>query len=108
MKVSYPARSGDSGVPGEVGEPSTERSAFLPLRGRNYGSVLLNLGIFVRDDTLDAEHVSLFSLATFAYNLRDVQLSGGPAWVTSGVLASSAIPARNRDRPYDGRTQACL
>ena len=46
-----------------------------PFRGQG------KVGIFVRGDTLDAEHVSLFSLVTFAYNLRDVQLSGGPAWV---------------------------
>ncbi len=50
-----------------------------------------SVGIFVHGDTLDAEHVSLFSLVTFAYNLRDVQLSGGPAWVKSGVLASSEL-----------------
>ena len=40
---------------------------------------------------LDAEHVSLFSLVAFAYHLRDVQLSGGPAWVKSGVLVSSEL-----------------
>lgn len=50
-----------------------------------------SVGIFVRGDTFDAEHVSLFSLVTFAYNLRDVQLSGGPAWVKSGVLVSSEL-----------------
>jgi uncharacterized protein (TIGR03435 family) len=50
-----------------------------------------SVGIFVRGDTLHAEHVSLFSLVAFAYNLRDVQLSGGPAWVKSGVLASSEL-----------------
>jgi uncharacterized protein (TIGR03435 family) len=50
-----------------------------------------SVGIFVRGDTLDAEHVSLFSLVTFAYNLRDVQLSGGPAWVKSDVLVSSQL-----------------
>jgi uncharacterized protein (TIGR03435 family) len=49
------------------------------------------VGIFVHGDTLDAEHISLFSLATFAYNLRDVQLSGGPAWVKSDVLVSSEL-----------------
>jgi uncharacterized protein (TIGR03435 family) len=50
-----------------------------------------SVGILVRGDTLDAEHVSLFSLVTFAYNLRDVQLSGGPAWMRSGLLASSEL-----------------
>ena len=49
-----------------------------------------SIGIFVRGDTLDAEHVSLFSLVTLTHNLRDVQLSGGP-WVKSGVLASSEL-----------------
>jgi uncharacterized protein (TIGR03435 family) len=33
----------------------------------------------------------LFSLVAFAYNLRDVQLSGGPAWVRSDVLAHSEL-----------------
>jgi uncharacterized protein (TIGR03435 family) len=38
------------------------------------------VGVFVRGGTLDAEHASLRDLVEFAYNLRDVQLSGGPAW----------------------------
>lgn len=50
-----------------------------------------SVGIFVRGDTLDAEHVSLFDLVTFAYSLRDVQLSGGPAWVRRDVLVSSEL-----------------
>src|ERR1035437_9102163 len=50
-----------------------------------------SVGIFIRGNTLDAEHVSLFSLVTFAYNLRDIQLSGGPPWVRSGVLSSSEL-----------------
>lgn len=39
------------------------------------------LGIVVRGNTFDAEHVSLFSLVIFAYNLHDNQLSGGAPWV---------------------------
>jgi uncharacterized protein (TIGR03435 family) len=39
-----------------------------------------SVGIFVRGNTLTAEHVSLNELVAFAYNLRDVQLSGGPGW----------------------------
>lgn len=50
-----------------------------------------SMGIFVHGNTLDAEHVSLFSLVTFAYNLRDVQLSGGPSWVRSGIASSSEL-----------------
>jgi bla regulator protein BlaR1 len=50
-----------------------------------------SVGLFVRGNTLDAEHTSLFSLVEFAYNLRDVQLSGGPPWVRSGVLSSSEL-----------------
>lgn len=38
-------------------------------------------GVFVRNDTLDGEHASLYDLVEFAYNLRDsAQLSGGPGW----------------------------
>lgn len=49
------------------------------------------VGIFVRGNTLDAQHVSLNSLVMFAYNLRGVQLSGGPSWATSGVLIYSDL-----------------
>ena len=38
------------------------------------------VGVFVRNDTLDAEHCSLHDLVAFAYDLRDMQLSGGPTW----------------------------
>jgi len=54
--------------------PAFDVASVKPQPFTGQGSV----GIFVRGDTLDAEHVSLFSLVTFAYNLRDVQLSGGP------------------------------
>ena len=67
--------------------PAFDVASVKPQPFTGQGSV----GIFVRGDTLDAEHVSLFSLVTFAYNLRDVQLSGGPTWVKSGVLASSEL-----------------
>ena len=53
----------------------------------NGGSV----GIFIHGNTLDAEHVSVFDLVTFAYNMRDVQVSGGPAWVRRGILADSEL-----------------
>ena len=49
------------------------------------------VGITVHGDTLDAEHVSVFSLVEFAYNLRDVELSGEPAWVSSDNLAASEL-----------------
>jgi uncharacterized protein (TIGR03435 family) len=35
--------------------------------------------------------VSLDSLVMFAYNLREVQLSGGPSWAKSDVLISSEL-----------------
>ena len=50
-----------------------------------------SVGIFVRGNTLNAEHVSLYDLVLYAYNLRDVQLSGGPAWAQSGVLQFSEL-----------------
>jgi len=67
--------------------PVFEVASIKPQQWTGQGSV----GIFVRGNTLDAEHVSLFSLVEFAYNLRDVQLSGGPSWVKSGVLSSSEL-----------------
>jgi uncharacterized protein (TIGR03435 family) len=50
-----------------------------------------SVGVFVRGNTLDAEHVSLDDLVWFTYNLRGVQLSGGPAWAKSGILMYSAL-----------------
>ncbi|HEY6341857.1 MAG TPA: TIGR03435 family protein [Bryobacteraceae bacterium] len=59
-----------------------------PQKWTGQGSV----GVFVRGDTLDAEHASLKGLVLFAYNLRDVQLSGGPAWAeVTGLLADSEL-----------------
>ena len=67
--------------------PVFEVASIKPQPWTGQGSV----GVFVRGNTLDAEHVSLFSLVEFAYHLRDVQLSGGPAWVRSGALISSQL-----------------
>ncbi len=49
------------------------------------------VGVFVRGNTLDAQHSSLNDLVAFAYNLRAMQLSGGPAWAERGVLTSSEL-----------------
>jgi uncharacterized protein (TIGR03435 family) len=51
-----------------------------------------SFGIFVRGDTLDAEHASLKMLVLFAYDLRDEQLSGVPAWAeAAGLLADQEL-----------------
>jgi len=50
------------------------------------------MGIFVRGNTLTAEHIDLDGLVSFAHDLRDpVQLSGGPAWAAHGVLVGSDL-----------------
>ncbi|HEY1757755.1 MAG TPA: TIGR03435 family protein [Bryobacteraceae bacterium] len=51
------------------------------------------VGVFVRGNTLSAEHADLYALVSFAYDLRDrVQLSGGPAWAaTHGLLSDSEL-----------------
>lgn len=50
------------------------------------------MGIFIRGNTLTAEHSDLYGLVMFAYDLREaVQLSGGPAWAAHGVLVSSEL-----------------
>jgi bla regulator protein BlaR1 len=67
--------------------PVFEVASIKPQPWTGQGSV----GIFVRGNTLDAEHISLFSLVAFAYDLRDIQLSGGPSWIRSGVLSSSEL-----------------
>jgi len=50
-----------------------------------------SVGVLVRGNTLDAEHADLNSLVEFAYDLKDFQLSGGPAWGIHGVLDSSEL-----------------
>jgi uncharacterized protein (TIGR03435 family) len=51
-----------------------------------------SVGVFVRGDTLDAEHVPLKTLVLFAYDLRDEQLSGLPAWAeAAGLLADQEL-----------------
>ncbi len=45
----------------------------------------------MRGDTLHGEHVSLNDLVMFAYNLRGLQLSGGPAWGIRGELDKSEL-----------------
>ncbi len=49
------------------------------------------MGVFIHGDTLSAEHSSLYDLVEFAWDLRDIQLSGGPAWALHGFLASSEL-----------------
>jgi bla regulator protein BlaR1 len=67
--------------------PEFEVASVKPQPFTGQGSV----GIVVRGNTLDAEHVSLDSLVMFAYNLRGVQLSGGPSWAKSDVLIYSEL-----------------
>lgn len=50
-----------------------------------------SVGIFARNDTLRAEHVSLNDLVLYAYGLRPEQLSGGPGWADrSGLKVDEA------------------
>jgi bla regulator protein BlaR1 len=67
--------------PRAAARPAFEVASIKPQPFNGQGSV----GIGVRGNTLDAEHVSLDSLVLFAYNLRGVQLSGGPSWARSGL-----------------------
>ncbi len=50
-------------------------------------------GVFVKiiGNTLSAEHSDLNDLVEFAYNLKDVQLSGVPGWGRHGLLATSDL-----------------
>lgn len=57
-----------------------------PWPGRNS-----SVGVFVKNDTLTADHSDLYGLVEFAYNLRDGHLSGGPAWAKAGVLNASDL-----------------
>jgi uncharacterized protein (TIGR03435 family) len=66
---------------------------------RDNGSV----GVFIKGNTLDAEHADLNTLVEFAYNLQDFQLSGGPAWGTHGKLDNSEL-FQVLAKPADGQT----
>ncbi len=50
-------------------------------------------GVYVMatGDTLHGEHCDLNTLVEYAYNLKDFQLSGGPAWASHGQLAISDL-----------------
>jgi bla regulator protein BlaR1 len=50
-----------------------------------------SVGIRVLGNTLSGEHISLNDLVMFAYNLRGIQLSGGPAWAERRELISSEL-----------------
>jgi bla regulator protein blaR1 len=56
--------------------PAFEVASVKPQPWTGQGGVY----VMVRGNTLNAEHASLDDLVEFAYNLRDIQLSGGPAW----------------------------
>jgi len=64
---------------------SFEVASIKPQPWTNEGRV----GVFVRGNTLTGEHVDLYRLIEFAYDLRtdDSQLSGGPSWAHHGVLS---------------------
>jgi uncharacterized protein (TIGR03435 family) len=67
--------------------PSFEVASVKPQPWEGNGRV----GVFVRGSTLTAEHVCLYGLVEFAYDLKDEHLSGGPSWAKCGVLASSDL-----------------
>jgi uncharacterized protein (TIGR03435 family) len=50
-----------------------------------------SIAIFIRGSTLDAEHVSVLDLIEFAYDMRDIQVSGAPAWVRRAALVDSEL-----------------
>jgi uncharacterized protein (TIGR03435 family) len=59
--------------------------------------------VFIKGNTLDAEHADLNSLVEFAYNLQDFQLSGGPPWTTHGMLDNSEL-FQVLAKPAEGQT----
>lgn len=65
---------------------SFEVASVKPQPWKDRGSV----GVFIHGNTLDAEHCSLRDLIEYAYNLRDVQLSGGPKWTDRRNLTLGA------------------
>lgn len=63
-----------------------------------------NVGFYIRRNTLDAEHADLNSLVEFAWDLKDFQLSGGPAWAAQGMQLDRAELFQILAKPTEGRT----
>jgi uncharacterized protein (TIGR03435 family) len=49
------------------------------------------VGVTTRGNTLLGDHTDLYGLVTFAYGLKDYQLSGGPDWAKHGRLDQSEL-----------------
>ena len=66
--------------------PAFEVASIAPEPWTNEGRV----GVFLRGNTLTGEHIDLYGLIDFAYNLRtdNSQLSGGPVWARHGILSN--------------------
>lgn len=67
--------------------PAFEVASVKPQPWQDRGSFL----IMVRGNTLDAEHMDLAGLIEFAYNVKDDDVLGGPAWARHGLLISSDL-----------------
>jgi uncharacterized protein (TIGR03435 family) len=50
-----------------------------------------SVGVFFHGNTLSAEHCDLYELVEFAWNLKELQVSGGPPWAKHGLLATSQL-----------------
>jgi uncharacterized protein (TIGR03435 family) len=68
-------------------QPAFEVASIKPQKWTGNGGVY----VMVRGNTLTGEHTDLGSLVEFAYNLKDFQLFGGPAWTRHGMLDSSEL-----------------
>ncbi len=66
--------------------PQFEIASIRPQPWTNEGSI----DVYVRGNTLYAEHADLYGLVDFAYGLRpdNLQVSGGPEWARHGVLSN--------------------
>ncbi len=66
--------------------PSFELASIKPQPWTNEGAV----DVYVRGNTLYAEHADLYRLVDFAYGLRpdNLQISGGPEWAKHGTLSN--------------------
>src|SRR5580704_19147680 len=66
--------------------PSFELATIKPQPWTNEGAV----DVYVRGNTLYAEHADLYRIVDFAYALSpdNLQLSGGPEWTKHGTLSN--------------------
>jgi uncharacterized protein (TIGR03435 family) len=100
IRVSYSGRLALAGVLAAIALTHPQDCNAQPVAGPEFDVASVkrqpwtdgsSIGIVIRGNTLDAEHVAVVDLVEFAYNMRPIQVSGGPGWVRREALAVSEL-----------------